>query len=197
MANNPNEPKSVNNSDYQFELYKQLHEQYAENDNNKTQNVISFLAAIFVVFVGYGVSLLSNNDQMIILATIAAQSMLVLLGILCLYFGYSTRRDQFIIHKIRTYYNLKLPYTDPFDRPAKMWSFLPDYYAIMFYACLFFWFSITFVFCVKIKGMENYGIFCLIDVLFFILIIVRFWYFYYEKYKEFRNRECVINDENK
>ena len=142
--------------DRKFELYKQLHEQYAVNDNNKTSSVISFLAAIFSIFVGYGFTFYyDNTGECLVAVTIASQLMLIFLCILCLYFGYSTRRDQFITYKIREKYHVQIPYTNPFERKTNWFNYLPDYYAIMYYGCIFFMLAISIMSYCKLSNMDE------------------------------------------
>lgn len=204
MTMNNNETKEKNskeqnidnkmpNSDKQFELYKQLHEQFANNDNNKTNNVISFIAAIFVVFGGYGVSIIGEDCFVILLSTFASQSFLLLLSILCLYFGYSTRRDQLIIFTIRKKYDVILPYKNPFcsDEERKIYNFLPDYYNIIFYACLFFIIAITIISFFKfiICHDSTYILLLFIFLAIELCLFYEFCDFYYKKYEEFKKRD--------
>ena len=185
----------VNNSESekdnrQFQLYKQLHEQFAVNDNNKTNNVISFLAAIFSVFVGYGVVFYhySNKEDSLVMATIASLLILMLVCVLCLFFGYSTRRDQFITHEIRKKYDVELHYTNPCDRKHNKWSFLPDYYSIMLYACIGFMFLLTIVTVLQLLKAEES--FCVVIAAFGLLLLTVYFFmgFYFNKHEEFKNR---------
>lgn len=216
MTENINETKEKNNMkqnmdnitqdfEMKYELYKQLHEQFAINDNNKTQIVISFLAAIFAVFTGYGVCLYGNNQEILIYVTIAAQALLLLLSILCLYFGYSTRRDNFVIYNIRCKFQLseELPYSDPYDEERKKWwKILPDYYAIMYVSCLVFLIAITIVSILN-EEWKNFiiMIFIFADCIPIILISALFIRFYYYKYLRFfdkaknKNEQILLNTE--
>ena len=189
-----------------YELYKQLHEQFAINDNNKTQIVISFLAAIFAVFTGYGVCLYGNKQEILIYVTIAAQALLLLLSILCLYFGYSTRRDNFVIYNIRCKFHLseELPYSDPYsDERKKWWMILPDYYAIMYVSCLVFLIAITIVSIIINKEWKCFNLytFLLADGISIFLICVYFILFYRSKYLRFfdeakeKKEQILLNTE--
>lgn len=177
--------------DRQFELYKQLHEQFAVNDNNKTSNVISFIAAIFSVFIGYGFTIYNDKSgEYLIAVTIASQLILLFLCTLCLYFGYSTRRDQFITHEIRRKYKVNLPYTNPFDRESKWYDFLPDYYAIMYYGCIVFMIAISLCSKIKLSG-SSIGIECC-EIMACIIVLILLTWFYYDKYKDFKKKEYNI-----
>lgn len=179
-----------------FELYKQLHEQYAVNDNNKTSSVISFLAAIFSIFVGYGFTFYSSNEtgECLVAVTLASQLILIFICVLCLFFGYSTRRDQFITYKIREKYGVQLPYTNPFERKTNWFNYLPDYYAIMYYGCIIFMLSISATSIWKLSKMENkifdnLGIVASIDigVLLIVLLLLMIWY--RNKHNKFKDKE--------
>ncbi len=178
--------------DWQFELYKQLHEQFAVNDNNKTSNVISFLAAIFSVFIGYGFTIYNDKSgEYLIAVTIASQLILLFLCTLCLYFGYSTRRDQFITHEIRKKYMVNLPYTNPFDRKSNFFNFLPDYYAIMYYGCIVFMIAISL--CSKNMLSDTKTDKACWEIAACIIVLLLITWFYYDKYKGFKkNKEYNI-----
>ena len=72
-----------------FEMAKQLHEQYAVNDNAKASNVISFIAAIAFVFTGFGyvymqpylneIEQIKDYSQLLFSAYIIAVAILVLM----------------------------------------------------------------------------------------------------------------------
>lgn|GEM_PF-4539544 len=131
-----------------YEMAKQLHEQYAANDNAKTTNVIGFLTAITFIFVGFGyvyvqpyLSTALNEDadypQLLLSADIIANLVLVLLSVLCVNFGYSTRRDHVVITRLRKLYMDEYLqnswFNGKFDGFRKgKFSYLPDYYMIMF-----------------------------------------------------------------
>ena len=93
-----------------FELLKQLHEQYSINDNDKSNRVVSFIGTTSFVLAGYGFAvwefltnknILKDSDNLIYWISLAACLVLTLLAFLCVNFGYSSRRDQFIIYRIR------------------------------------------------------------------------------------------------
>lgn len=182
---------STAKEDRQFQLNKQLHEQFAVNDNNKISSFISFLAAIFSVFVGYGFayhhSCFNPGHYCLVAATIASLLILGLVCILCLFFGYSTRRDQFITHDIREKYGVKLRYTNPLERKANILNFLPDYYSIMLYACIIFMILLTAATVMQLSQNET-SICLVIAASVILLIVIGFMWFYYGKYKNFKEK---------
>ena len=185
---------SENNN--KFELLKQLHDQFAENDNNKVTSVISFIAAIFAVFIGYGYCLYNYclydyKKQLLkplLFSITASDAVLTLLAILCLYFGYSTRRDNCVIYNIRNMYNVKLPYKVPFER--NLLNFLPDYYTIMYSSCIVFILGISLSSLFVIENRKLVLGFAFAALLF----IVVFYFFYYHKFNKFK--EKCENDKN-
>lgn len=113
------------------QLLSQLHEQYAINDNEKNQNFITFLIAIFALMGAYGYVYVhtyfgenlnktfenikmsticcSNSNELyfhpdiIIYLTILISLVMLFLSVLVIVLGYSTRRDHIIIHRIRNF----------------------------------------------------------------------------------------------
>lgn len=193
--------------DRKFELYMQLHEQYAVNDNNKTSSVISFLAAIFSIFVGYGFTYYyDKTGECLVAVTIASQLMLIFICVLCLFFGYSTRRDQFITYKIREKYNVNIPYTNPFERKTNWFNYLPDYYAIMYYGCMIFLLAISFMSYWKLSNMDEEIIKNLLSALsietkndlmlvssietgLLLVVLIAFTWWYKCKYQKFKKKD--------
>ena len=102
-----------------FELLKQLHQQYAENDAKKTETLIKFFMGITFVLTGYGLvysypffhegSMESTPFYYLLQSiTILVDIVFVFMSFLCVNFGYTTRRDQNIIEKIRNNSSLKI-----------------------------------------------------------------------------------------
>ena len=104
----------------QFELEKQLHEQYAINNNAKVSSFISFIVALFALFGFYGYMYanttidFSKNGEFVVdtnqytldvffLMSFVVCGILFFLTLLSLQLGYSQRRDQIIIHRIREF----------------------------------------------------------------------------------------------
>lgn len=85
-------------------LQSQLHDQFATNDNDKAMRIVSFISNTTFVLTGYGLAAWNLDEEhrtLFIAITLAACFVLSLLTWLCVNFGYSTRRDQFIIKRIR------------------------------------------------------------------------------------------------
>lgn len=133
--------------DIESDFAKQLHEQYSINDNAKASHVIGFITAIAFIFTGFGIvyaqPYLSNDaisnqayTQLLMYADILANVMLLLLAILCVNFGYSTRRDHVVISRIRRFYALGETgkwFNGKYDGCNKNeFNYLPNYYIIMF-----------------------------------------------------------------
>ena len=129
------------------EFAKQLHEQYSINDNAKASHVIGFISAITFIFTGFGIvyahpylidaSLLSPAySQLLMSVDVLANMMLLLLALLCVNFGYSTRRDHVVITRIRKRYakeETKMWFNGKYNGCDKSdLNFLPNYYIIMF-----------------------------------------------------------------
>lgn len=133
--------------DIPSDFAKQLHEQYSINDNAKASHVIGFITAIAFIFTGFGYvyaqPYLSNDftpspaySQLLLSVDILANVMLLLLAILCVNFGYSTRRDHVVITRIRQLYAMGETdkwFNGQYDGCNKNeFNYLPDYYIIMF-----------------------------------------------------------------
>jgi len=188
-------------------LENDLHQQYAENDNNRIGVFTSFIIGIVALFGFYGYVFVNTNSreywnfnmQEYLLMSFITIGILFFLAILALYFGYSLRRDHFIVYKIRRkrYSNEKRmeeifgKLYNPLEK--SICSFIPNFYN-MFY-CLFL-ISELFIFfttVLKINNMINNGIsFCenkgiiFIIMPFHIIFIIStflFRWYYYKKYK--------------
>ena len=122
-------------------MLSQLHEQYAFNDNDKSSKIIQLIGVVAFVLTGYGFVIwyyfIDKSCNVLLPITLAASIVLSLLALLCVNSGYCTRRDQFIIHRIRKHAldkkgfetifgNLYSPYN---KTPL---SYLPGYYLIFF-----------------------------------------------------------------
>lgn len=90
-----------------FELEKQLHEQYAINNNSNAGILISLISALLISFTGYGYVLYQhcigecNNIAIVNLAAIAVLAVMVLLYCLSVHLGAGQRMEQFITIAIR------------------------------------------------------------------------------------------------
>ena len=132
---------SQSNADKKWELEKQLHEQYAINNNAHNTSFISFVIALFALFGALGYVFVKNSfnpngeyslDIFLILASFVS-GILLFLASLCVQIGYAQRRDQIIIEKFRKEYELFV-YNN--TKGKGYCEFLPDYYNQFFW--LFF-----------------------------------------------------------
>lgn len=140
-----NKESQTNDNCPAFELAKQLHQQYAEADNNKSHNLIYTIASISVLFTGYGYvfSNCENNISDIITLSLATALIIVILFFLMeltKFHGYSLRRDQVIIYHIRQKYmgedNMKKFFGNGYnpEKSITEGDILPDHYRIMYNA---------------------------------------------------------------
>jgi uncharacterized protein with PQ loop repeat len=91
------------------ELENQLHQQLAENDNNRISTLITFIVGIIALFGFYGYVYVYTNSckhpefniEIFLLMSFVTIGILCFLSILTLNLGYSFRRDQLIVHVIR------------------------------------------------------------------------------------------------
>ncbi len=109
-------------------LEKQLHEQYAVNNNSKISSMIAILTAVMIAFTAYGYVLynpcLTSKIDMLLCASNAVIGVIILLYIIATYLGTDQRKEQFISFAIRannyekdTDYNLIYPKTyNPFNK---------------------------------------------------------------------------------
>lgn len=180
-----------------FEMAKQLHEQYAVNDNAKASNVIGFLTAFAFVFVGFGyvyqqpyidISVLSKDStyaELLLYVNILANAILSLLVLLCVSFGYSTRRDHIVISKIRKNEGVESLYGDGCEK--KIWNYLPNYYSIIFVFSLLFQLLLTIGYCLNI-GIKECCYRCTSFFFFigFFVLNFSFYCYYFHKYSKFK-----------
>lgn len=93
-----------------FELEKQLHEQYAVNNNSNAGTLVSLIGALLVVMTGYGYVLYqyrtSQCDDIAIvnLSAIIAMAVMMLLYCISVSLGANQRMEQFITFGIRAKY---------------------------------------------------------------------------------------------
>lgn len=165
----------MNDKNRQFELEKQLHEQYAINNNANTGTLVALLAAIIVIFTAYGLAFknlklesfpYNQRDEEIVLffLTFVIQIVLSFLSLLIVHFGYVQRRDQNVINAIREKYYLdgeKLskeywilylgyqPYIG--DGYGGLRKFLPGFYNLFFRFFLICLFTVTLLTSVSIS----------------------------------------------
>jgi hypothetical protein len=138
----------ADSKDSETALEDQLHQQLSENDNNRNSIFTSFIVGIIALFGFYGYVFVNTNKrsnwnfdiQEFLLMSFVTIGILFFLAILALNLGYSFRRDQFIVYKIRKkryktgmekiFGKIYSPYN------KNRCSFLPDYYNLFYW--LFF-----------------------------------------------------------
>ena len=101
-----NETIVGNNDDRIFELEKQLHEQYAVNNNSNAGTLVSLIGALLISFTGYGYVLYqySIGECAIGIVNVAAIAVIAVMAILCcisINLGAGQRMEQFITIAIR------------------------------------------------------------------------------------------------
>jgi hypothetical protein len=122
------------------ELEKQLHEQYAINNNANLSSVIALLVSLFAAIGAYGYVFIHTSNypkcccsygtvydlSQLLFAAIAA---LVVLGIMlyvCIYQGFAQRYEQFITHAIRCKYHSQFMQQD--DKQTQPFMIFPKGY---------------------------------------------------------------------
>jgi len=197
-------------------LENQLHQQFAENDNKRIGTFTSFIAVIITLFGTYSYVFVNTRIdtnletnicknlnfgiQELFLISFVTIGILLFLSILVLNFGFSFRRDHFIINNIRIkrYEESKTKMEvifgsiySPFGKGY--FDFLPGFYNLFFWL---FFISEIFLYIITIKK-----VICIIisncnckDIIYFILFLVfsiLFLFFtlkarccYYKKYKD-------------
>jgi hypothetical protein len=188
-------------------LENNLHQQYAENDNNRIGIFSSFIIGIVALFGFYGYVFVNTNNreywnfnmQEYLLMSFITIGILFFLAILALNFGYSLRRDHLVVYKIRKKrYNNETEMEEIFGKiynplEKNFINFMPDFYNLFFW--LFFiseiFLHITAI--IKIIDIINSGISfnkyvstLYIVMLFHIIFIISTLIFrlcYYKKYK--------------
>ena len=109
-----NETIVGNNDDRIFELEKQLHEQYAVNNNSNAGILISLISALLISFTGYGYVLYQYSIGecaigIVNIAAVAVMFVMVLLYCISVNLGTGQRMEQFITFGIRVeHYQCKI-----------------------------------------------------------------------------------------
>jgi len=148
-------------------LEDQLHQQYAENDNNRSNIFITFIVGIIALFGFYGYVFVNTNGredckftlQVYLLMSFVTIGILFFLSLLSLFYGYALRRDQLIVYNIRRkrYNNEERmkgifgELYNPFDKGFI--GFLPDFYNLFYFL---FFFSEIFILITTIIKIETY-----------------------------------------
>jgi len=170
-------------------LENQLHQQYAENDNNRIGVFTSFIVGIISLFGFYGYVFVNTNSrenwnfnlQEYLLMSFITIGMLFFLAVLAIYFGYSVRRDQLIVHNIRIKrYKKETEMGKIFGKiyspvGKRINNFIPDFFNLFYWL---FFISEVFIFIttiLKIIDIVNTGItFCNCKNILYITFIMIF-----------------------
>lgn len=197
----------MSDEDKTFELCCQLHKQYAEADNNKHKNLLSFIAAVGFSFTLYGYVfenyyLKDTRIDLLVATTFLVSILLFAIYSVSIIYGFTQRRDQVVIQRIRKCYfrkNYNVVFNKLFDSTNKnFFNFIPDYYLFISLVTFFLQLGL-FIFChfslccIKINECKNYCFttyFIIEKLIFLFYLFIYVYYFYkYDKIKK--------DDENK
>lgn len=208
----------LDNSDERiFELEKQLHEQYAVNNNSNAGILISLISALFVAFSGYGYVLYQYSlcacckTTILYLSALAASMVMSLLYCICIHLGAGQRMEQFITFAIRVkHYGLTksqdkedLEYEQRINRYEEIYpedyhpfnkgmnNFVQGIYGLLSKAFIIALYAIVFSLCVIAKEDIVYCPIFLCYVLLLHLLLIKYKFDKYIKYKE-REKEMKI-----
>ena len=218
--------KTVSTKDSKDNIYLQLHEQYAINNNANLSTIMTLVVALIVVIGCFGNVFVKTENVLIIqnslydtknecfsvvalvLTYLASISILAILFCLCTYQGIAQRKEQFIIHAIRNEYKIednKLlpngyhPYKKTkFEIIQGLYGELDKFFIIV---------SIVLALCLIVKificGVNSKCCICvillfIIGLLFISGIVGRFCYDYYIKhYKSYIDRQIEYSEKLK
>lgn len=141
------------NSNNEFVLESQLHEQYAINNNANVSSFVSFVVALLALFGFFGYSFVYSSNKFsadgelmtkgimsldaFLLFSIIVIGMLFFLALVSLHLGYSNRSNQIIIDRIRDRYfekNKKIIFGKSYSPLGKTWcSFLQGYFDLFYW----------------------------------------------------------------
>lgn len=146
-------PKRNCKKSRQFELEKQLHEQYAINNNASVGSFVSFITTLFVLFGSFGYVFVNSTNtfsvngdliqnglytlDVFLSFSIVIIGLLTFLSLLSLHLGYTNRINQLIIENIRkkAFYNNEY-YTvfgKNYSANSKNWFTFTQSYFNLFY----------------------------------------------------------------
>ncbi len=147
---NQSNPKAGKTSlEMQQHIELQLHEQYAINNNANFGMFLSLLTACFVLFGALGYAFISNyqpsnfdgirvTPEHYHLLAMIVSGCLSFLAALVLTLGYSHRRDQIVVYRIRKKYYSDSQYTEIFGRDGFLptgkdcCNYIPDTYNLFY-----------------------------------------------------------------
>lgn len=192
-----------------YDILDSIHEQFAENQNHHQGLFIQLLIALFILFGGFGYVYVYTVDPtdsipysqtfiqcgyfsyaILIAVGFIVSLVLLLLNCVILHLGYSFRRDQVINMKIRLYKleNYEKIFEDLYKPTNKScFKYLPDFYAIFFWAITILQLIIFISLCTK-EGLICFSghIFSLLIFLACFLLIVVSICLYFCKYNKYK-----------
>ena len=188
-----------------FKLEKDLHSQYADSSSSYMKNFVAFIAAVAVMFGGYGYvfaySTIGNclemrfSDTTFLWVSAVVVIMLCFLAAMCIVLGYNERKDQIVLHNIRAHYGLRTIYENPMR--LKRLS-LPEYYKVF---CIFIMVMAVAVWAVSVVFFMNNFRWCfLIPVCLSLLAILSVLYAncrYSNKFRKFQLCGLMIDVVNR
>lgn len=205
----------MSDEDKTFKLCSQLHKQYAEADNNKNHNLIYFITSIIFIFTGYGYvyKYMKYDVAAFIFVSVLVLIMLVAIITISINYGYTQRRDQIIIYRIRHHYIDDVEYIklfgDLYNPIGKnIWKFIPDYYKFWVLLSLVLQILVIVFSIVVINGFDcecakscycisYYKLVAILGVASIVLIIdFALLYHYYRKYDDFSKKEVKFKCSN-
>ena len=206
-----------------FELEKQLHEQYAINNNSNAGTLVSLIGSLLVVMTAYGSMLYQYNLSpsigitMLYLAAIIVLMVVALLYCICIHIGSGQRMEQFITYAIRmkhygltqnyaaiedNEYNQRIKrYKDIYPKdyhPFKknMNNFVQGIYNLLSNAFIVTLYIIVVTLAIVAYEEKGYILLFFCGTMLLHILLYGYKYFKYTKYKE-REKEMKIVDYKK
>ena len=211
-----NETIIDNNDGRVFELEKQLHEQYAVNNNSNAGTLASLMSALFIAISGYGYVLYqyslcsSYKISILYIAAFCASVIMALLYCICIHLGAGQRMEQFITFAIRIkHYGLKK--SENIDKEGLEWmqsvkryediypkdyhpfnkrfdNFVQGIYGLLSRAFIVAIYTIGLSLCIIKEGIIYIPIFlCYVLLLHSLLVVYKL-----RKYIKYKNRETEM-----
>ena len=200
-----------------FELEKQLHEQYAVNNNSNAGTLILLISALLISFTGYGYVMYQyrigecTDIAIVNLAAIVVMAVMMLLYCISVHLGAGQRMEQFITFAIRLkHYGLTksrvkedLEYAQRIERYEEIYpedyhpfnkgmnNFVQGIYGLLSKAFIIALYAIVFSLCVIAKEDIVYCPIFLCYVLLLHSLLIKYKFEKYIKYKE-REKEMKI-----
>lgn len=172
-----------------FDLEKQLHEQYAINNNSNAGTLVSLIGSLLFVMTGYGYVLYQyrtcqcDDIAIVNLSAIIAMAVMMLLYYISVSLGANQRMEQFITFAIRAKYYKSESYMQTF--PHNYYPFKKDFFGFV-QGLYNLWSKVMIVTIVTIAMSHYYLVTktCIVLVfgLLFILFSLMFRCSWYKKY---------------